>query len=66
MVSGYAINGTLMAGRTAIPPRHGDVKAALVQKHQAVWLLKVRREVIEEVRSHFLTALSGDQRFFYG
>ena len=65
VISRHLINGTLMAGSTPVPPCHRDVKAALVEKHQALWVFKVRREVIEELRTQFLTAFSGDQRFFY-
>jgi len=47
----------------ALPPRHSAVEATLVQKDEALWLRKVRREVVEELGSQFLTTFSADQYF---
>ena len=66
MISWHPIDGPLMAGRTTIPPRHRDVEPAFIYKDQTFWLRKVWCQIIEELRSQFLTAFSGDQRFFYG
>jgi len=66
VISRDLIDGTLMTRCTAIPTSHRDVEATLVQKDKSVWLLKVRCEVTLELRTQFLTAFSGDQRFFYG
>ena len=54
-----------VTGRAGVAARHGGIEAAFINEHQPLRRVQVRGQVVEERRTAFLRAFSGDQRFFY-
>lgn len=54
-----------VTGRAGIQPGHGGVEATLVQEDQLRGCLQVRRQLVQERQTAFVTPFASDQRFFY-
>ena len=54
VIAGHRVHGPEMTGRTGIATGHGGVEAAFVNEDQPLWLIQIRRQVIEERRTAFL------------
>ena len=65
VVAGHLAHRTQVTGRAGVPARHGGVEPAFVQEDQLCGSLQVRRQLVQERQTPFLTPFARNQRFFY-